>query len=274
MSRRFLVPALFLTIVILAAVPALAQVQPIEGCTIIDKPGSYVLTKNVAATVSDLRQAAPGRFTSACIVIVADFVSLDLQGNTIAGPQAWEAPNNAGIYATANDSGKEPTTVHIRNGCVTGFMAGISVEGTGHIVEQVRVAGNEAGIVIRGDGIRVKEAIAVSNRSHGILWFGNHGVSVENCQVSSNRYIGILQFQSDWVPNETVGGRIVGNTISNNGAYGIYAYCPTLILQNMAYNNGCSQGSGCHDIVVKGFGCNMSTDNLPIQANPDYPGVP
>ncbi|MBP1609805.1 MAG: hypothetical protein H6Q04_2040, partial [Acidobacteria bacterium] len=35
MIRRYLVPALLLTFVILVAVPVLAQVQPIEGCTII-----------------------------------------------------------------------------------------------------------------------------------------------------------------------------------------------------------------------------------------------
>ncbi len=42
----------------------------------------------------------------------------------------------------------------------------------------------------------------------------------------------------------------------------------------VAYNNGCSEGLGCHNIIVKDFGCTMSTDNQPIQPDPDYPWAP
>jgi hypothetical protein len=236
-----------LTFVILLTVPALAQggVQAIGACTIIDKPGSYVLARDITATLRDLKQAPGDRFGvgPACIVIVADFVSLDLQGHTITGPEAWDT--GAGIFTTADASGKEPTAIHIRNGCVKGFRWGVAVEGTGNVVEQVRVAGNEFGMSLRGNGIKVKEVIVVSNRMSGILWFGDHGVSVENCQINSNGWVGIHL----WPPDEwgqPYGGRIVGNTVSNNGGYGIYAYCPTLILQNMAYSNG----SGPRDNIV------------------------
>jgi hypothetical protein len=247
MSSRFPVPAFLLTFVIMLAVPALAQdgVQAIGACTIIDKPGSYVLARDIKATVRDLKWAAPGRFTGACIVIVADFVSLDLQGHTITGPQAFENSNNAGIYTTADVSDKQPTAAHIRNGCVTGFMAGIAVEGTGHMVERMRVAGNIAGMTLRGNGTKVKEVMAVSNQDQGILWFGNYGVSVEDCQVNSNGWMGIQQWNPDEY-GEALGSRIVGNTVSHNGGYGIYVRCPALILQNMAHSNG----SGPRDNIV------------------------
>jgi hypothetical protein len=247
MSRRYVIPTLLFTFVILVAVPALAQdgVQSIGACTIIDKPGSYVLARDITATLRDLKQAPVDRFTVglACIVIVADFVSLDLQGHTITGPEAWDS-GNAGIFITADARGNLPTAAHIRNGGVTGFTTGVAVEGTGHVVEQVRVARNQYGISLRGNGIKVKEVIAVSNY-FGILWFGDHGVSVENCQISSNGGTGILQ----WPPDEwgqPFGSRIVGNTVSNNGGYGIYAYCPSLIVQNMVYSNG----SGPRDNIV------------------------
>jgi len=250
MSRKYVIPALLLTFLILLAVPALAQggVQAIGACTVIDKPGSYVLARDITARLRDLKRAPVDRFTvgPACIVIVADFVSLDLQGHTIMGPEAWDS-GNAGIFATLDANGKVPTAAHIRNGCVTGFLTGVAVEGTGHVVEGVRVAGNEYGMSLRGNGIKVKEVIAVSNRAFGILWFGDHGVSVENCQINSNGWIGIVQ----WTPDEwgqPLGSRIVGNTVSNNGGYGIYAYCPSLILQNMAYSNG--SGPGDNIVVV------------------------
>lgn len=279
MIRRYLVPASLLTFVILVAVPVLAQVQPIEGCTIIDKPGSYVLTKNITATMADMQRGPSGWF-SACIVIVADFVSFDLQGHTITGPGIQRTWSNSGIYTTADASGKQAMTAQIRNGCITNFDFGVALEGTGHLVEHMRVVANMFGISFathghRCYGIRVKDVAAVANTDVGIFFYGGYGGSVENCQVISNGMAGISQ--TEWLAENNVrplGTRIVGNTVAGNGRYGIYAFCPSLILQNMAYNNGCSEKLGCHDIVVKDFGCTMSTDNQPAQPNPDYPGGP
>ena len=72
------------TFVILLTVPAWAQDtqgtgQNIGACIIIDKPGSYVLAGNITARRSDLKRIAADR-TAGCILIVADFVSLDLHG--------------------------------------------------------------------------------------------------------------------------------------------------------------------------------------------------
>ncbi len=61
MSKRFLILTFLFTFVILLAVPGLAQNQDsqgtgtsIYGCTIIDKPGSYVLAKNITATMRSM----------------------------------------------------------------------------------------------------------------------------------------------------------------------------------------------------------------------------
>lgn len=265
--------------VIVVAVPASAQVQAIEACTVIDKPGSYVLTKNITARMADLQRAPNGWF-SACIVIVADFVSFDLQGHTITGPGIQRTWSYSGIYTTADASGKQAMTARIRNGCITNFDVGVAIEGTGHLVEQMRVVGNMFGISFATHGhkcygIRVKDVTAVANTDVGVFFYGGYGGSVENCQVISNGWAGIYQLE-DLSENNVrpLGTRIVGNTVAGNGAYGIYAFCPSLILQNMAYNNGCSEGLGCHDIVVKDFGCTLSTDNQPTQPNRDYPWVP
>jgi hypothetical protein len=86
--KKSVILVVVFTFVTLLAVPAWAQYQDSQGtgqsiyaCTVITKPGSYVLAKNITATQRDLR-TVPNR-VPACIVIVADFVSLDLHGYTI-----------------------------------------------------------------------------------------------------------------------------------------------------------------------------------------------
>lgn len=118
------------TFVILLTVPAWAQYQDTQGtgqsiyaCTVISKPGSYVLAKNITATQSDLKRI---RNESACILILADFVTLDLRGYAITGPGLdMEA---FGIYSTANASGKQPIATHVRNGSITNFNRGFDID--------------------------------------------------------------------------------------------------------------------------------------------------
>src|SRR5512136_2418293 len=61
MTRRYVVPAVLLTFLILLAVPAFAQdeVQAIGACTVIEKPGSYVLGNDIKATLADLKRVVP-----------------------------------------------------------------------------------------------------------------------------------------------------------------------------------------------------------------------
>ena len=258
MKKSVILVAVF-TFVILLAVPAWAQNQDTQGtgqsvyaCTIIDKPGSYVLAKNITARQSDLKHI---RNESACILIFADFVSLDLQGRTITGPGADIYA--FGIYSTAPASGRAPIATHIRNGCATKFDRGISVEGTGHTVEGVRVAANVAGIQMDAVGVKVKDVVATSN-TYGIASFTGAGNSVENCQVYSNDGGGIVLGTQD-PQYSSFGSRIVGNNVFGNGGIGIYAQCPSVILQNLAYQN-----AGGDIVTVPGAPwtyCTLSNNN-------------
>lgn len=263
MSRRYFVLAFLLTFVILLTVPAWAQNQDTQGtatsisaCTIIDKPGSYVLAKNITATQSTLKHI---RTESACILILADFVTLDLRGYAITGPGTDKSA--FGIYSTGSASGRWPIATHIRNGCVTKFNRGISVEGTGHTVEGVRVAENNIGIQMDAVGVKVKDVVATSN-TYGIASFTGAGNSVENCQVYLNDGDGIVLGTDD--PQYTSpGSRIVGNNVYGNGGIGIYVQCPSVILQNMAYDNPPGPEVEKHNIVlVEGSsGCTLSDNN-------------
>ncbi len=264
MSRRYIIPALLFALVILFTVSASAQggVQAIEACTVIDKPGSYVLAQDITAGMADLKRAWPSAWYSGCIVIAADFVTLDLQGHTITGPGDQHTWNHSGIYTTADASGQHSVAARIRNGCVKNFDLGVSLEGTGHLLEQMRVTGNNLGISFatdgnRGDGIRVKDVVAVSN-SVGIFFYSGNGGSVENSQIISNDGAGIFQYESLPDNPRPLGTRIVGNTVTGNGRYGIYAHCPSLILQNMVYNNGSGEKD---NIVVHGTTCTRANNS-------------
>ncbi len=237
-GRHFVVLALLFAFVFLLTVPASAQGsgQRIGNCTVIDKPGSYELARNIKARLTDLKPVPD--VAPSCIVITASFVTLDLNGQTITGP-GWGSPlpETYGVLIHSNPDGEWPIATQIRNGSVAKFNFGIGIGGDGHAVEQVRLTGNWAGVLFGGNGIRVKEVIAISN-SMGIYGWSGDGNSVEHCQVRSNNEIGILMRPQDQDGPGILGSRIVGNTVSGNGGYGIYAQCPSLILQNMSYNNG------------------------------------
>jgi hypothetical protein len=79
---------------------------PIKACGTIDQPGSYELVNNLT-TNSD------------CLVITANFVTIDLAGFTISGPGS--VGNNA-TAITANMMG-----VAVRNGSIAGFNVGVAL---------------------------------------------------------------------------------------------------------------------------------------------------
>jgi hypothetical protein len=197
-------------------------IQGVGSCRVIDKPGSYALTKNIIAKATDLK-AVPGG-VPACILIIADFVTLDLRGHTLTGPGS-----GFGIYSTGNSSGRAPSATHVRNGSVTNFDRGIALEGDGHAAEQVRLLGNlGAGLTFDGVGSRA-EAVHTLNNGNGILCFGGFGHSVQHSHASQNG-TGINL-------GACPGSSIVANNVSGNGGDGIVAKCPSVIVQNMAFQN-------------------------------------
>jgi parallel beta-helix repeat protein len=107
-----------------------------------------------------------------------------------------------------------------------------------------------AGVSIAGSGIRVEEVHAISNGGDGILCFGGSGHSLRHNEVNLNNGIGI---NLDVCP----GNSIIGNTVSGNTGVGILANCPSVILQNMAFQNGGG------DIVAEPAAACTRSDNNP-----------
>ena len=110
--------ALALGPIILAPVGASARADgreegpfEIEKCQTIDKPGSYKLVNNLVAT-------------NDCLVITADFVTIDLAGFTISGPTSPSPPAGFSVSGTATNPPAQNSAIVARNfGIVTRNLA-------------------------------------------------------------------------------------------------------------------------------------------------------
>ena len=143
---------------------------PITGCTTITHSGPYVLKNNITATASELK---PTWYTGyrGCIIIAANFVTIDLSGYVITGPGG---SNSMGI---AQDTVNRIGDV-VQSGSVTGFFDGIAFAGTGHTITDVNASKNGSngtgiGILVDGAGIRLIGNTAAEN--------GEYGIDVASC---------------------------------------------------------------------------------------------
>jgi hypothetical protein len=141
--------------------------QAITACTRITQPGSYIVVNNIKATTANLIPSDWG--IPGCLVIAADFVTLDLGGFTLFGP-------GSGINAVGVITGSYAYRgATVRSGEVTNFFIGIYLgssigKGGGYVVEHVTAIGNSStGIEVYTDGARVVGNVAISNGAEGFL---------------------------------------------------------------------------------------------------------
>jgi len=178
--------AVLFTVIIMGTVTA-AYAADINACTTIHEPGLHVLVGTITGASQNLSPAVENQL--GCIVIAADFVTLDMAGNTIVG--LGTCANCVGI---ATDRDRRGVTV--RDGTVTGFKNGVQLIGLGHTVDHVRAIDNSGiGIIIGSStlatassiGARVVGNSAVNNLFGGIL-VQCPAVVLENIAVSSGGF--------------------------------------------------------------------------------------
>lgn len=232
--------ALFCTAMVSAQGQSGSHGTTIGDCTIIDKTGFYYLSRNINAPQSSLKSRS-GTYPS-CILILADFVTLDLQGHTIVGPGL--GPSGFAVYVPGHRG------VRVLNGVVTNFERGVALEGESHGVERVRAEGNGYGFSFDGVFFSLEEVYAVGN-DDGVFCFGGGGQSIQHGHFVSNHTTGI---DLSGCP----GNSIVGNLVSANSD-GIVTQCPSAILQNVSYQNGNSDIAA----TVGSPACTRS-DNSPL----------
>ncbi len=206
--------------------------KKINKCTTITKSGSYVVNKNLQATT---------KTAGNCIVIDADFVTLDLNGFTLTG---LEDGTGSGVWGN--------NTFHqgivVRNGMITGFSDGINFFlGRDFTIEKIRAFGNNRwGMRIPDRSTVTGNTVAV-NGSEGIIVFqegtvtgniaidnGGHGISVSNSSTVSGNTASDNGGDGIHVRSKS---SVTGNTAYSNGSDGLWIGCPSNIIGNTAVNN-------------------------------------
>jgi hypothetical protein len=238
-----------LAAIIFAPVAGAREPTQLRKCQTISQPGSYELADNL--TTND-----------DCLVITADFVTIDLAGFTITGPvNSLALPGKMGILA-APSSG-ELAGIAVRNGSISGFSVGVDLRSAERsIVEGLRVSrgfvggifasgivkGNTVFGTLLGIGISATGIVAGNyvsdNREGGIDAIGT---------VTGNIASGHSQRQGITVgPGSTV----ISNTATDNEMVGIFAECPSNVTDNTAINNP-------RNLILYGEGCNNTNNVAP-----------
>lgn len=104
---------------------------PITGCTRITEPGSYVLKNNITATtIAEMDTTWLQSPYVGCIVIAANFVTVDLSGYLITGPApstTWGGEGHTvGIAQGVVGPNKPLMGDVVQSGSITGFEYGVA----------------------------------------------------------------------------------------------------------------------------------------------------
>jgi hypothetical protein len=216
--------------VVAALAPFTASAQGptnINKCTTISEPGAYELTRNLDATGD-------------CLVIAADFVTIDLKGFVISGN---------GTGAGISNAGKGRLGTAIRNGTITNFFSGIdfsAINGANQSteVQQIRAIANARfGIALNPNAI-VSGCTASGNGGTGIGAGANSTLTGNNASGNQTGF------------DVSVRSLLSGNTASDNrpGGIGIIISCPSNLVGNAAIGNS-------SDIIELGVGCTRANNN-------------
>ena len=153
------------------------SVNPITNCTTISQPGSYAVANNITATAANLN-FLPGSGQAGCIVITANFVTLNLGGFTIDG-SGLGSTSASGVIGVGSG-------MYVQSGTVAKFTSrGVWLNGYGNTVEHIRSFSNAGdGIVLQRPGGHAIANTSVFNGGNGLSVFCP-GVVVENAANSN-----------------------------------------------------------------------------------------
>ena len=210
----FLRPAFALAACACAALPAVAAPRVLNACQTLTEPGSYVVNRNLQSNGD-------------CLVVAADFVTIDLDGFVLSG-----TGTGSGV---AGQGSTEWHATTVRNGTITGFGNGVSLSSaTDSTVERINATGNAASGIVVGTNSSVRASQAVSNGANGIRV--GIGGNVSGNTVARNGGNGISTVE---------GANVLDNVSRNNSGHGVFMDCPGLFMGNASSNN---LGDNFHDV--------------------------
>jgi hypothetical protein len=250
--RRYLVAGVLTVLGALASVGqgwAGDSIKPVDRCQelAIGERSSFVLVKDLYSDGQD------------CLTILSNNLTLDLAGFAIVG-----AGTGKGILASAAIQG-----VTVRNGTVRGFAVGVTLGGTGNVIENVRVENNtDTGLFLGASSI-ADHLIVQGNWQYGaILSTAN---TFKNSSVRANgntpASVGLSAGPGSTITGNTIwantgtglfgstGGTVIGNTVTDTVGVGMSIICPSNLQQNT------SLWSTSGNLVLVGDGC-LAVNNV------------
>jgi hypothetical protein len=213
----------------------------IEKCQTISQPGAYKLVNNLTST------GQPGT----CLNITASFVTIDLAGFTVTGPHI-ETVIPPGT--TAISAGNDMTGITVRNGSISSFAVGVSLEGDGSNVEGLRVTGQGSTSLlgIAASGIVKGNTVVTIGASDGVF-----SVGIIATGIVTGNYVSFIHGGGFAIGE---GSTVIGNTATNGShagaGFGFSVDCPANVTDNTAVNNDVN-------LVLNGNGCNNTNNVAP-----------
>jgi hypothetical protein len=138
--------------------------------------------------------------------------------------------------------------ITVRNGSISGFGNGVSLDGGGSIIEGLRVGA----VGLPATGIAAVGII----RNNTVIGVGG-GEGINATGIVSGNYV------SDARLGMVIGqgSTVLGNTVTNSGDYlhaGVSVTCPSNVT-----NNTVVSGQGIQNLVLGGNGCNNTNNVAP-----------
>ena len=224
--------------ILFASAAGAREPTPIKTCQTISQPGSYELANNLTSNGNN------------CLVITADFVTIDLAGFSITDTRP-EVPNPT----TAIAAGDNTRGIAVRNGSISSFGSGVDLAGDGSLVEGLRVICG-----IGGSGIGAK-GIVKSNTVEGCGGpsFDRGGPGIFATGIVTGNFV------TGSVGGMSIGrgSTVTGNTVTDTlFTAGISVGCPSNVSDNTVVNINIFQGMK-NLIRLDGEGCNNTNNVAP-----------
>jgi hypothetical protein len=222
-------------------------IRPIDGCGVLtgQDQSSFVLVNSIQTQHLN------------CLIIESSNITIDMNGFSIQG-----SGGGTGILATTPVEG-----IKIRNGFVRNFAIGISLGGTGNVVEDVHVDNNADTGMFLGASSLVDHVVAQGNQKYGVVM--TTAATVKNSTFRANgnnpESRGLSVGAGSTVTGNTVwasigtglfaslGSTVIGNTVfDSNPGFGATVICPSNVQDNTVTGNTggdlCLSGIGCKDV--------------------------
>ena len=207
-------------------------VRPIDSCGHLqsDDRAVYIVTRNIFSQGQD------------CLIIESSHVTLDLNGFIV-----WGQGSGVGISASAPVEG-----ITIKNGIVQGFSVGISLGGSGNVVENVHIDNHTDTGMILGAGSLADHVVAQGNQANGIIMSSAATIRDSSLRNNGNSpsSVGLSVGSGSTVTSNTIwgsigtglfaslGSTVIGNTVSaTEPGVGMSIICPSGVHNNTATAN-------------------------------------